>query len=802
VGVTRQTGAFAHSKRATRRGCGIAFGIVLSLLFAPSFFGLFYQGVDLVRVDAGLLCAIRERLQAGELPWLSPLLENGGPLFARPDAQLLYPPRWLSAALPGDWGLTFQLAFHLAVAAAATAWLLRTFGARPFSAACGGIAFALCGTCLDLARHGQYLVAAPWLPLSWAAARRSLGSRASRGHLAALVAALALILLGGEPQTFAIAVVILTLESVRALLKRRRAAVRAAILIAVGVASSVAIAWAQWGPTWGELALTRREGLLPPFEVFFWSFSAPNWLGTILPGAPSQLVQPGINLFQVMTGPRNYPWNLSPYFGLLLLAAAVSALWLRRSWTAAVVFLGGLAFSLGDRTPILPNLVKVLSVMGRFRFPAKYLVVTSLAAVVLAVIAFDVAVRSSKVRRFLLGLAGLVAVGLVVAVVCVRIEAAKLDGLAEAALGAGPHASRADLPLLSDWLSGSALQALAPLVLGIGLLAFGGRLRRAAVVLLAIDVALAAPRVLQLGPSLLQLRSPLAQLREGQPDPPPVLGVQPSFSRQSFGLGARIAEMENNFATRVYLGPEIQACDGIAGGYNYTPMETRLSRRMMEIVNDEYRVGVARALGWTHVLLDKEPKDGGATALEDMPIAFPSLPEVTRQDRKIHVLKVDDPLPLVFLSRAAVLATGERNALDTMLRDSSRDELLKVIDDPMKRLPTGASLPAGDGVESVSAIWEARHRVRVEAKGSGGAVLGLRTSYLVGWRASQQGKPLPVVRATGHHVAAVVSDVASGPVLFEYLPPDLARSGAMSLAGLAAGIAAISLGLGRRARRL
>ena len=148
-------------KAAATSGFSVFFG----LLLLPAS-GAFFYGSDTTRIDASLLCAIRERFERGERLWLSPLLENGGPLIARFEAQLLYPPRWVALALPVEWGVAWNMAFHLALGAAMVTWLCRTFGMRPRTAVAMGVAFACCGTSLDLIRHAYYVCAAAWLPWS------------------------------------------------------------------------------------------------------------------------------------------------------------------------------------------------------------------------------------------------------------------------------------------------------------------------------------------------------------------------------------------------------------------------------------------------------------------------------------------------------------------------------------------------------------------------------------------------------------------------------------------------------------
>jgi hypothetical protein len=127
------------------------------------------------------------------------------------------------------------------------------------------------------------------------------------------------------------------------------------------------------------------------------------------------------------------------------------------------------------------------------------------------------------------------------------------------------------------------------------------------------------------------------------------------------------------------------------------------------------------------------------------------------------------------------------------------ESVVRGIDDPLGRLK-GSTLPGGQGVGLVSFDWPRRERATVRLSGEGGAVVGLRTSFQVGWMAEQAGRPLQVVRAAGSHVAAVVPDASHGPVEFEYRLPGRKRAAASVLAGAFALI--LGLGMPFRSRRM
>jgi hypothetical protein len=786
-----------YRRASTRASLGAAAFVFLALLLPP-LFGLFYYGVDLTRVDLAMLCAIKERLGSGQGLWLSPLLENGGPLLARPDAELLYPPRWVAIALPVEWGLAWNIAFHLAVGAGAAAWLARTFGARPITAAAIGVTFAFCGTSLDLIRHAHYISAAAWLPLTWAAARRSVRPRGLPLDWLAVGVGLAGCLLGAEPQAFLLAAALVGLESVLALGRSRSALPRVAQTCAIAAAGG-AIGMSQWWLTMGELGLSRRGDNLPVSEALRWSFSPPLWLGTILQGVPLEPVQPVTNVWQIWSKSIEayQPWNAGPYLGAFLIVALACGVWIRRARIAAGVVVVGLLFALGDYTRVLPTLMGLIPQLARFRYPSKYLLIVSLAAAVVAGLFLDRLARSRPERRAFIAV-GLAMVALFGAgLVWTSLNAEALNAIADAMRPTAHRPNQPDLPLLSEALSASLLHGLAPLAIALLLLGFG-RLRPYLSMLVALDVLMASPFLLFVGPGVAALPSPLAKFRSNAVRPAEVFCIHPNVATRFFDIGGRV-EWDQTLAMRQNLMPELQACDGLASGLAYSPLESSMSVLMLGAVM-QYRDFAFRAMGCTHVVLDARRTDSGQGTYATFPIEVAGIPELTQRGFRVHVLELARPLPMVFVARIAALKTSEAEVLQALGSAASPEVLMGVIDDPLQRLAPGASLPHAAADVNAWVEWITADHARIEVTGTGPAVIGVRTSFLAGWQAVQGGHPVAVVRATGNHVAVVI-DASAGPVELRYRAANLGVSAASASFGVVLGALVFGLALVQRKSR-
>ena len=97
--------------------------------------------------------------------------------------------------------------------------------------------------------------------------------------------------------------------------------------------------------------------------------------------------------------------------------------------------------------------------------------------------------------------------------------------------------------------------------------------------------------------------------------------------------------------------------------------------------------------------------------------------------------------------------------------------------------------------------WTDRARATLTAQGSGGAVLGLRTSYYVGWTAEQAGQALAIVRISGAMLGVVVPDIAAGPVEVAYRLPAASLPCLLLGIGVLAALAFAAPGRTRRATK-
>jgi hypothetical protein len=194
---------------------------------------------------------------------------------------------------------------------------------------------------------------------------------------------------------------------------------------------------------------------------------------------------------------------------------------------------------------------------------------------------------------------------------------------------------------------------------------------------------------------------------------------------------------------------------------------------------------MARALGCTHYVSMRQPWGGQ--------LAYLPVPRYGRPEgRGAKVFALLDPIPPAFVAREPSLSSDEKVVFQRVKTATTVARTLEIVDDPGARLGSSdLARWSGRGVTRASVERKASDQALVHAEGTGGALLGIRTAFALGWTARQGDKELPCVRVAGAQVGALVDDVSGGDVVFEYRWPKRAQSIGAALVGCLA----LALGL-------
>ena len=319
--------------------------------------------------------AAAESYRAGELPQWDNSYESGVPAIGNIHAAVLYPPnavyQWLSFPRAYAWLLWLH---HIAAGLGAYV-LLRRLGLQLQPAIGGALAFLLSGYLVGLVNAGPLMAGVAYVPWVMAVLLDDRAWTWRAGVAGALLAAQAL---SGDPQSVLFSVLASLLMIVFFPTRRLRLGV---LLVASALAALLAAA--QLLPAWELLQLSTRS---QPTQQFFTSFSFhPVRLFELFFAFPfGKYVEPPFfwPTFAVQ-GPGALPFAMSGYLGAA--AAVVGFLGIgadRRSALAASLLCLGLILALGPHFG-LGNWLLHVPPFRFFRYPEKYLLLTSLGMAIL-----------------------------------------------------------------------------------------------------------------------------------------------------------------------------------------------------------------------------------------------------------------------------------------------------------------------------------------------------------------------------------------------------------------------------------
>ena len=290
---------------------------------------------DLIDFFAPMRGLTAEFIGAGVGPWINLANGCGEAWFANPETAVLYPPAWLHLVFPGSWALTAEIALHLALLSLGVGLVARELGASREGRTLAEVAAWSAGPVLVTVGVLNNLETLTWLPWMALAARVE-----DRKSVPLLAAATALGWLGGEPQVWAIGVIL-----VIAVARRR---VRALIGISLGVAVIAVqlvpfLAWVAEGDR-GPSASWLLRGAVTPVD----------WSGVLVPGLLST------------AGRMVYAESL--FLGAPVLVCALLGGW-RRRWLFGVAVVFALLATLPE---LGAGRLFVILTGGLVRYPSRF----------------------------------------------------------------------------------------------------------------------------------------------------------------------------------------------------------------------------------------------------------------------------------------------------------------------------------------------------------------------------------------------------------------------------------------------
>jgi hypothetical protein len=378
----------SDSRRESARAAIVFTALALFVFRDAVFFGRMLFQRDIDGFWNGSVAALVRVVAAGAAPVWNPYLGFGQPFLAAAISQVLYPTTWLNLILPPAPSYALFVVIHVVLAASGAYAAARWLGLSWLAGAVAGGLYAFSGPFLSLAHMANMLAAAAWLP--WAFAGAAAVGSAPRGRGAGMWGlAIAMTVLAGSPEITLMSFfggALAVPELVRAgAAVRRQTLVAAALAAAVGLGLSAA----QWLPTL-ELQARSARASLDAGSQGFWSL---NPLGLLQALAPVRLDELPLTppLRQALFEGRE-PFIDSIYLGLAAAGLALGGLIAgrdRRRLIIAGIVLVATMLALGRFSPLYDVARDLLPLLGRARYPSKFVVLASFAWALLAATGVD-----------------------------------------------------------------------------------------------------------------------------------------------------------------------------------------------------------------------------------------------------------------------------------------------------------------------------------------------------------------------------------------------------------------------------
>jgi len=348
---------------------GVLLGLLMLGLFPEIILGshaFFYRDAGLFGYP--LAYYFRDCAWRGEIPLWNPYNDCGIPFLAQWNTMTLYPFSIFYLVLPMPWSLNFFILGHVFLAAFGMYRLAYYWFGNRFAASVAGLAFAWSGLTLHSLMWPNNIAALGWMPwIVWHCERaRQEGGR--RIIFAALAGASQM--LAGAPEiimiTWLIVGGVLLTQSWREKRLLLTSTVRLGIIVVIiiGLSAVQLLPWADF------VKHGQRDS---SFDQGGWSL--PPW------GAANFLV-PLFHSTQSVTGVFTQPeqeWTSSYYAGIVILVLAVIAVLKfreRKTIGLALISVVGVFCALGSPGMILGPLRAIVPLLGFMRYPIKFIVLT------------------------------------------------------------------------------------------------------------------------------------------------------------------------------------------------------------------------------------------------------------------------------------------------------------------------------------------------------------------------------------------------------------------------------------------
>ncbi|UCD57216.1 MAG: YfhO family protein [Candidatus Hydrogenedentota bacterium] len=749
-------------------------------LWEPLSSGRLIAGLDIVSHIYPLRSLTFSLLSKRELPLWNPYIFCGMPLLAQVQSAAFYPLNLLHLLLPAGLAINWNIFLHLVLAGLFMYLYLHGLGLRVAGCTAGALGYMAGALPLNYiyAGHVSHLNSIAWIPalfftVHMMADEPKYGKR--HWYLCSLV--VAMLLLGGHPQLveyglLCVFAYMLVRPKARVGEKIVSSIVSRCALLAAAVALGAMICSVQLVPALEFSRHSDRASRLPLEYVGADSMPPEKMLTFLVPDFFG-------NAAEGNHWGRASAWESTAFVGtVLLLCVPLSFRFPDRRTLAAlaVVLLFSILLAAGTFMPLYRVLYGLIPGFGRFRNPARFLVISSFSLAALGGIGVDIACSNDKDMyklriRYAVGLA---AFACVLGLVAVSLKFSNPEsGLLRAMISAWSDA-RVARSVGADLICANAATAVitatvvscmtAMILLAAAVVRIPLWVPKAfLLVLVSADLWFFGHKLIFTLPSqAYTLPSHLAAfLKEGSAGYR--VGMQGHFPGRNAADRAMLYGLHNAFGYEAQIPGRYAAYLANAlPQYNH-PLAVSFSQRIPHLESAALRLLGVR-----------------------FPVRMPEEEPFTHRYPMIYqgggfaVYEAGNALARAFLV-SSVIAAGDRDALE-LLRSDRFDPAAAVIVPEDTALPFPV-VPHGESAGDAVFKHDEPARVVIETSAPENSLLVLTDTFFPGWRATVDGVPAEIIRAD-YMFRAVAVNGGRHVVEFEYRPASLKIGIALSIAGI------------------
>jgi hypothetical protein len=340
----------------------------------------------------------------GAIPYWVPHANGGMAFMAAFHPGVFYPPSLLFFMDDTTYALNLFYVLHFMILGVFIYLLARSWGISLVPALCSGITGMLSGFIIASTLLSNFFMAAVWLPMVFWMFHQFWTQKRIR-YFIGLVVAIATQTLAACPEISIMTMLLLYAHSLYFLprapgisgMVRMTAPLALAVILALGLSAF------QLVPTAKLISHSFRDGGLDYIQHTAWSLEPAKLLTLISSPEYNQYLDSSLTPSSSLRTPETIPGFLNNlYMGLLGLIFVLLGFFLRREKAVGfwlVVFLFGIFLALGVYNPFYKLIFYGVPFLNLFRYPEKYIFLSSFALVFLTGYGLDYLIQYTRERK-------------------------------------------------------------------------------------------------------------------------------------------------------------------------------------------------------------------------------------------------------------------------------------------------------------------------------------------------------------------------------------------------------------------